>query len=91
WANLCTVLNIENKDEWQTNAGRIAEREVIESMLAEIVTGYSREELEELLTGIPCAPVNTITEALNDKQSKARGLVTEYNGVDVLASPLRFY
>jgi crotonobetainyl-CoA:carnitine CoA-transferase CaiB-like acyl-CoA transferase len=44
-----------------------------------------------LLTGIPCAPVNTITEALNDKQSKARGLVTKYNGVDVLASPLRFY
>ena len=91
WANLCTVLNIENKDEWQTNAGRIAEREVIESMLAEIVGGYSRAELEELLTGIPCAPVNTITEALNDKQSIARGLVTKYNGVDVLASPLRFY
>ena len=91
WANLCTLLNIENKDEWQTNAGRIAEREVIESMLAEIVGGYSRAELEELLTGIPCAPVNTITEALNDKQSIARGLVTKYNGVDVLASPLRFY
>ena len=91
WANLCALLNIENKAEWQTNAGRIAEREVIESMLSRIVGGYSRAELEELLTGIPCAPVNTITEALNDKQSIARGLVTKYNGVDVLASPLRFY
>ena len=69
WANLCTLLNIENKGEWHTNAGRIAEREVIESMLTEIVAQYSREELEELLTGIPCAPVNTITEALKDKQS----------------------
>ena len=91
WANLCTLLNIENKGEWHTNAGRIAERGVIESTLSRIVGGYSRAELEELLTGIPCAPVNTITEALNDKQSIARGLVTEYNGVDVLASPLRFY
>ena len=91
WANLCTLLNIENKGEWHTNAGRIAEREVIEAMLTEIIAGYSREELEGLLTGIPCAPVNTITEALNDKQSIARGLVTKYNGVDVLASPLRFY
>lgn len=91
WGNLCTLLNIENRDEWLTNAGRIAERDVIEAMLTKIVAGHSRAELEELLTGIPCAPVNTITEALNDKQSNARGLVTKYNGVDVLASPLRFY
>ena len=34
WANLCTLLNIENKAEWQTNAGRIAERGIIESMLS---------------------------------------------------------
>ena len=88
---MCAALNIENKDEWQTNAGRIAERGIIEATLSKIVGEYSREELEELLTGIPCAPVNTITEALNDKQSIARGLVTKYNGVDVLASPLRFY
>ena len=91
WGNLCTLLNIENQDEWLTNAGRIAERDFIEAMLTKIVAGHSRAELEELLTGIPCAPVNTITEALNDKQSNARGLVTKYNGVDVLASPLRFY
>jgi len=91
WGNLCTLLNIENQDEWLTNAGRIAERDVIEAMLTKIIAEHSRAELEELLTGIPCAPVNTITEALNDKQSNARGLITKYNGVDELASPLRFY
>ena len=91
WANLCELMSIENRAEWHTNAGRIAEREVIESIVGKIVAGYSRTELEELLAGIPCAPVNTITEALDDKQSIARELVTEYNGVEVLASPLRFY
>lgn len=91
WAKLCDHLAIDFKKSWAENAGRISDREQIEHMLAEIVSKHSRAELEELLKGIPCAPVNTITEALGDKQSKARELVTPYNGVDVLASPLRFY
>ena len=91
WENLCEFLNIEQNPSWATNAGRIANREVIESMVGKIVAKHNRNELEELLKGIPCAPVNTITEALNDKQSVARELVTQYNGVEVLASPLRFY
>ena len=91
WSNLCEFLSIEQNPAWATNAGRIANREVIESMVGKIVAKHNRNELEELLKGIPCAPVNTITEALNDKQSVARELVTQYNGVEVLASPLRFY
>lgn len=91
WAKLCEHLAIDFKEAWAENAGRISDREQIEHMLAGIVSKHSRAELEELLKGIPCAPVNTITEALADKQSKARELVTPYNGVDVLASPLRFY
>ena len=91
WAKLCGHLAIDVKEAWAENAGRISDRGQIEAMLAEIVNKHSRADLEELLKGIPCAPVNTITEALADKQSTARELVTPYNGVDVLASPLRFY
>ena len=54
------------------------------------VTGHSGAELESCLLVFP-VPQSANCEALNDKQSKARGLVTKYNGVDVLASPLRFY
>jgi crotonobetainyl-CoA:carnitine CoA-transferase CaiB-like acyl-CoA transferase len=50
----------------------------------------TRANLENLLQGIPCSPVNTISEALNDPQSIDRGLVSNYKGVPVLASPLRF-
>lgn len=91
WAKLCGHLAIDVKEAWAENTGRISDREQIEAMLADIVSKHSRADLEELLKGIPCAPVNTITEALADKQSTARELVTPYNGVDVLASPLRFY
>ena len=91
WEKLCGYLSIDFKEAWAENAGRINDREQIETIISDIVSKYSRALLEELLKGIPCAPVNTVTEALNDKQSKERKLVTQYNGVDVLASPLRFY
>ena len=91
WEKLCGSLSIDFNEAWAENAGRINDREQIEAIISDIVSKHSRASLEELLKGIPCAPVNTVTEALNDKQSKARKLVTQYNGVDVLASPLRFY
>jgi len=91
WMKLCESLDLESEKKWLTNSGRIEDREIIENKLAKIVASYTREELEEKLQGIPCSPVNTVTEALNDKQSLARGLIQDHHGVDVLASPLRFY
>ena len=91
WAQLCEHFSIDNRSEWQSNAGRIAQRDAIDAMIGDIVANNTRKDLEDLLQGVPCAPVNTITEALNDKQSVARGLVSNYQGVQVLASPLRFY
>jgi crotonobetainyl-CoA:carnitine CoA-transferase CaiB-like acyl-CoA transferase len=43
-----------------------------------------------MLAGIPCAPINTVSEALADPQSEARGALLNENGVTTLASPLRF-
>ena len=91
WEKLCGYLSIDFNEAWVENAGRINDREQIEAIISGIVSKHSRALLEELLKGIPCAPVNTVTEALGDKQSKERELVTKYNGVDVLASPIRFY
>jgi len=46
--------------------------------------------LEAMLAGIPCAPINTVSEALADAQSEAREALLNKNGVTTLASPLRF-
>ncbi len=91
WQQLCEKMNITNKQEWNDNSGRIKDRLEIEEILSRLVVKHSRKELEEILQGIPCAPVNTVIEALNDKQSKSRELVSSHNGIDVLTSPLRFY
>ena len=85
------ALGLNAPEEWQENNARIAEREAVEGMVQEHIASYSRDELEAMLVGIPCAPVNTVNEALNDVQSIARKAVVTVEGVEVLASPLRFH
>ena len=90
WQKLVKALNIDSKKEWDTNSGRIEFRDEVESEIGKIVIGMKRKDLENLMDGVPCAPVNTISEAINDPQSIARNLIVNHKGVDVIASPLRF-
>ena len=90
WANFCSVSGISPLQEWNSNAGRIANRKEIETRIQTWVEQYTRTELEELLQGIPCAPINTVSEALADPQSVAREVLLDEHGVTTLASPLRF-
>ena len=62
----------------------------MEATVQAAVSKADRSTLEELLAGIPCAPVNTVNEALADVQTEARGGLAEHEGVMTLASPLRF-
>lgn len=90
WTKFCSISGIAAPEEWSTNAGRIANRDAIEALMQEWVENSTRSELEERLEGIPCAPINTVSEALADAQSVARNALLEQNGVTTLASPLRF-
>ena len=93
WATVVDRLQLETASshpEWKANKGRVEDRESVEACVAEAIAQLSRTELESKLQGVPCAPVNTVLEALNDPQSVARGALTQHQGVDVLASPLRF-
>ena len=90
WEKLCNIFHLEFNENWATNANRIKHREEIESLISNKVKNYSKSELESLLLGIPCAPINTIEEALNDPQSIARGVIQMVGNIPTLASPLRF-
>lgn len=90
WEKLCDVLQIKKLPEWGTNEGRINNRKDVEFCLSEKINSYSRKELENILSGIPCAPINTIEEALNDPQSISREVIQMVGKVPTLASPLRF-
>jgi len=90
WNELCKILQINNLPEWETNSGRIENRIIIEDLILNKIKKYNRSELEKMLVDIPCSPINTIEEALNDPQSVSRGVIKIVNNVPTLASPLRF-
>ena len=90
WELFCSVSGIPPREEWSTNAGRIANREEIETAIQAWIEDYDRNEVELMLQGIPCAPINTVSEALADPQSVAREALLEQKNVTTLASPLRF-
>jgi crotonobetainyl-CoA:carnitine CoA-transferase CaiB-like acyl-CoA transferase len=90
WDKFCSISGIEAHTDWSNNAGRIEHREEIEEKIQHWIQNHNRSELEAMLAGIPCAPINTVSEALEDPQSEARGALLSVNGVTTLASPLRF-
>jgi crotonobetainyl-CoA:carnitine CoA-transferase CaiB-like acyl-CoA transferase len=90
WGSFCSISGITPHEEWSTNAGRIANRIEIETKIQSWIENYNRIDVEEMLQGIPCAPINTVSEALADPQSIARGALLEQKNVKTLASPLRF-
>jgi crotonobetainyl-CoA:carnitine CoA-transferase CaiB-like acyl-CoA transferase len=55
-----------------------------------LVQNKTKQEIQILLEGIPTSPINSISEALTDPQSVARGVITQFEGNPILASPLRF-
>ncbi len=90
WEKMVDALSLSVPASWNENRVRIQKRDEVERMVQDTIGEFTRAELEGLLQGVPCAPVNTISEALDDPQSKSRGNVIEYSGVPTLASPFRF-
>ncbi len=93
WSTLVNALDIDvpHDARWDTNAGRIHDRERVEASVAAALVKHPRSVLEDLLVGIPSAPVNSISDALRDQQSMARNAVVESDGVPHVASPHRFH
>ncbi len=89
WQQLVEILKIDCQDSWSENSGRVKDRIRIEETLSKIFKNDTRKYWEDFLVGIPCAPVNTIGQALGDIQSVERGVIWSVDGVQTLANPLR--
>ncbi|MCF2513766.1 CoA transferase [Sphingomonas sp. G124] len=81
---------------YATNAARVAARETLVPMIAEIIASKPAaewlEQLEE--AGIPAGPINTISQALADPQAVHRGAQLSVGGgalgeVPMVGSPIR--
>lgn len=64
-------------DRFRDNPGRVKNRARIEGIIADILKEESQEHWFESFSdaGVPCSPVNSISEALNHEQTRALGII----------------
>jgi CoA:oxalate CoA-transferase len=80
-----------------TVRGRCERMDEVDAAIGELTRGYDKTELFDLLIKhrVPCAPVRTLLEVVNDPHLHARGSLRwidhpEYGRIVVPTSPLRF-
>ena len=99
FAKLATILG---RGQWAeepgyaTNAARVANRELLVPMIAEIIAARPAADwLEQFeAAGIPAGPINSVTQALGDPQALHRGVRISAGGgelgpVEMVGSPIR--
>jgi len=81
WQGLLDVLDCDDlrKPDYDHQPGRLADKSYIEGRVGEIFatknSAYWLEKLEA--KRIPCAPINTFSQALSDEQVKYRNMVVD--------------
>ena len=101
WKRFVRVMNIQDgiggDERFATNAQRIKHRETLVPLLQNIIqqkpAAMWLEQFAE--ADIPAAPINTIAEAVEDVQTRARGLIVQLEHPAIgmaksIANPIRF-
>ncbi|WP_367103999.1 CaiB/BaiF CoA transferase family protein [uncultured Psychrobacter sp.] len=97
FARLCQVLDVdwhENK-RFATNPARVENRKLLCDWLADKFAEQTRHHWLDALTkaGIPCGPINDISEALAMPQAQAREMIVDFSKqgspVRALGNPIK--
>ena len=88
---ICGHSEWATDDRFASNASRVAHREEIVALIADVIrTRAAAEWLDQLdRAGIPAGPINTMTQALTDIQAQHRQMVRMIVGVSMVGSPVR--
>lgn len=83
WQRFCRAVAREDlidDPRFRTNPDRVAHFAETVATVQAIVGARPRDEWTELLTGlgVPCAPINSLAEMLDDPHTAARGIVLDY-------------
>ena len=81
WQELCVVMGqpeLADEPRFRRFADRLANREELLAIVGEIIASRTTQEWLDGLRGrVPCAPVNTVRQALEDPQVLAREMIVE--------------
>jgi crotonobetainyl-CoA:carnitine CoA-transferase CaiB-like acyl-CoA transferase len=99
WQRFCDVIgrgDLARNPRYADFSARRTHREELQAIIAPILLTKSSSTWLAALraASVPCGPVNTIPEALQDPQTRARGMIVEYDQptfgrVRSVASPVK--
>jgi crotonobetainyl-CoA:carnitine CoA-transferase CaiB-like acyl-CoA transferase len=95
FAELCDVLDLAELKAvpmFATNPARVANREALCHQIARQTETRKKADLIAALkaVGVPGGPINSVAEALDDPQVKARDLIIAPEGLPGLRTPIAF-
>ena len=94
FSRLCDMLDLDlaSDPRFATNAARVEYRDLLIPLLFEATQARRRDELLSRLeeNGIPAGPIHTVGEALEDAQTRHRGMVIEAGDVPGIRTPITF-
>ena len=86
WQELLNIVDIDNlrKEEFQSSTGRLQNQKFIESELNKKLSTETSEHWINALNSakVPCAPINSFSQALSDEQVIHRNMVVEVEHPD---------
>ena len=76
--------------DYSTNPARVAHREELKVRLESLLAAAGADEWERRLTqaGVPCGPINDVSQAVRLATSLGLDTVVEVDGVPTVANPL---
>jgi crotonobetainyl-CoA:carnitine CoA-transferase CaiB-like acyl-CoA transferase len=88
WGRFCRAVGrveLISDTRFKTNPDRVAHFQETVALVQSIVSARSRDEWVTLLNkiGVPCAPINSLTEMLAHPHTAARGIVLDYQHPDL--------
>lgn len=93
WTRFCAALgapSLETDPRFSTPAARVENRDALQERLEAILASAPSEHwIRRLLAaGIPCGPINTIADAVEDPHIRARDLIPEVEGRRFTRAPV---
>ena len=86
WQELLNIVDIDNlrKEEFKSSTGRLENQKFIESELNKKLSTETSEHWIKVLNSVkvPCAPINSFSQALSDEQVIHRNMVVEVEHPD---------
>ncbi len=94
WGAFCAAVGrpeLEKDSRFATNALRVENRQALSATLNDVFRGRNMSEWIERLgaAGVPCSPVKTFAEVLNDPQTAIREMFPTIGGHRVTGTPIK--